>query len=179
MNVQHYHVRHDHEWGEFFVREHPQHELHGSSRHAATWSCVTSYGTFGCWWSHMGEPFAEFIKNLDGDYLLSKISKKEFNDKVCLASLRKEITQAHDDEVITEDEKEDAFLAISEIECDHSGEGMAAMLWDDSRLDCVGIDWTDLPTQAWPSDAEQFVKKLWPEFVKAVVERSQLEQVNA
>lgn len=179
MSLEHYYVRADHEWGEFFVLEHPPGELCGSSKHAATWACVTSYGTFGCWWSHMGQPFADFIKNMDGDYLLSKISHREFNDKVCLASVREVIADAHSEGSINDDQRDEAYFAVSEIECDYSASSsIANALHDDERFDCVGIEWSDLSTQAWPSDAEQFVKKLWPEFVKAVMERAKTEQVN-
>lgn len=178
MSLEHYYVRADHEWGEFFVREHAPGELYGSSKHAATWACVTSYGTFGCWWSHMGQPFAEFIKSMDGDYLLSKISSKKFSQDTCTSSVIAEIEEAHQEGRITDDQKENAMDAVYAAEDDFSGEAVASELYHDPRLDCVHIEWTELSTQVWPSDAEQFVKKLWPEFVKAVVERAKTEQVN-
>jgi len=171
MSVQHYHVRYDGEWGEFFVREHPQSELHGSSRYAAKWSCVTSFGVFGCWWSHMGEPFAEFVKDMNGDYLLGKISHKKFSQDTCTTSVLEEVAKAHRDGRISDEQKEDATDAVHDAEDDHFGEAVASALYCDRRLDCVHIDWSELSTQTWPSDAEQFVKKLWPEFVNAVVTR--------
>jgi len=164
-----YNIHANHEWGEFFVLERdPIAQPDGHTRYSATWVANTSYGVFGHYWSHMGEPFAKFAATIGEDYLLGKISKMEPNAEVTLDSVGREILRARHDRRCTEDEARDAWDALQHIadECDDNS--VFSKLYEDEDIHAVlDGDW-DMPTTAYPMDAVQFVKKLWPEFAKAL-----------
>lgn len=160
-------IRHDGEWGEFFFSASGPIALEGGdTRFAATWCCVSSFGVYGHHWGYMGEAFAEFVRDLEEDYLLSKISTRETSGEVACNDVRRQILESRKKRAITKDEARDAMDAVNSVEADGgSGESMCDTLLESSELECVGIDWCGLNCREWNNQALQFVRKLWPMFV--------------
>lgn len=164
------HVRHRHDYGEFFVRElAPVSRVNGEGIvYAATFCCYSSFGVYGYHWSHMGEPFAEFIAGIKPDYLLSKIAERVFDDETCLKSVRDEVVRMRREQSrgVSKDAAREAWDAIDDIAADYSGESLATALYECSELSVIRLEYCDLTCRAWDRQAVAFVERLWPEFVK-------------
>lgn len=168
-----YFVRVGHEWTEFFVREFAPAEREGHTNYAATWACNSSYGVFGHHWSSMGRPFAKFAAEIDEDYLLGKISKTEPDAEVTVASVRRKILTIRRNKDCTKQEAADAWQAVENLDSEYGNNEIFLKLREDADIGAVldNSDW-DFATTAYPLNAVSFVKKLWPEFVKALQENA-------
>jgi hypothetical protein len=168
-----YDIRENGEYGTFFVEAGEGKTSDGRPRFFATWCCVSSYGVFGHYWSHMGEPFAAFIADIEQDYLLGKICTMVPSAEKGIEAVRSEILQNRRAENISRDVARDAWEAVQEVEDDGlSGEWALKSLFDSDAIQAAEVDWCDISSQDWPNDALQFARKLWPGFVKAVGERA-------
>lgn len=156
------------EWGEFFVAErsprYRQRDGVGYWTYAATFCCYSSFGTYGHHWSHMGEPFHEFVQHLDEDYLLSKIAHKENSPEKLVRNVRDRIKMARHDRGLSKEDARAAWDAVYEIESEYGGEAIGVMLYENHDIHKAGIEWCDIGGQEWPIEASQFVRKLWPLF---------------
>lgn len=169
MNQLYITVKHEHEYGEFFVSERePQPRSDGHLRYSATWVCYSSFGTYGHHWSDMGSPFSEFICQVDEHYLLGKIASKHTSPSKTLVSVREELARLLSDGECTEEAYTEAAEAVETIEAEDSGEFLIAHLYECSELSECGFDWHDIETQEFDPQAVGFAKKLWPKFVEAV-----------
>jgi len=170
MNVTHLIVRDDrHEWGEFFVAERdPVTDSGGRLRYSATWTCYSSFGTFGHYWHSMGSRFGEFIQDVEVDYLLGKIANRVPSDEKAIAGVRREIIQRRRYQSIDKEVARDAWNRVDAIAQD---EFVMAALWNDEDISKVGIEWCELTTTDWDSQAVGFAKKIWPVFVKEMAKR--------
>lgn len=169
-----YQVCENGEYGTFFVESGEGKTSDDRPRFFATWCCVSSYGVFGHYWSHMGEPFAQFIQDIEPDYLLGKIARRETDAQKTIAAVRRQIIENRKDGSVTKDDAREAMEALREIE-DEGWDGgwTTKALWDSHEISkALHSDYMELTRQEWANDAKQFVKKLWPAFVKAVGERA-------
>lgn len=166
-------VRDGSEWARFFYHEAPPLTMRDNSRsYSATWCCVSSFGVFGHCWSSMGQPFAEFIQDIETDYLLRKIGRKVTVSEKAFSEVRRLILQCRREDRITKDEARAAMDDIATIECEggHPEVALNELYWS-VPISRVGIEWCDLTTQDWDTDSVLFAKKLWPLFVQAVQRR--------
>lgn len=166
-------IRKNHEWARFFVHESPPMTMRDNTQsYSATWCCLSSFGVFGHTWSSMGEPFVDFIQGVSADYLLSKIARKVPDAEKTCAEIRRLVLQARLDDRITKQEAKAAWddIASAEEEGNHPEVVFHELYWS-VAISKVGIEWCDLSTQVWDSQAVRFVELLWPEFVKFVTER--------
>jgi hypothetical protein len=158
-------VRDKGEWGEFFVHERaPLHEEDGSTRYAASWTCLSSFGVYGHHWSHMGEPFAAMIAHVGKDYLLGKIARKRFDERKFKRAISREIFTSRG----SREQKSAAFKRLKELCLDYDRNSLSVMAYEDSELNAVNIDWCEVDCQDWTPDALGFVDRLWPKFVSDV-----------
>ena len=164
------HVRDGHEWGTFFYEASepkPRKDGHGVDA-SANWTCNSSFGVFGNYWGSMGEPFAEFIRGVDADYLLGKIANKVLDDRKMVIGLQWLAFNNTWDRRCTLDEGRDALKAIRDLSDEYAGEVLATKLYEDSDVYHGILDYCEVETQSWDQQAVQFVKRLWPKFVEAV-----------
>lgn len=164
-------VRDDFEYGEFFVNERSCIRDNGKIQHSATWVAYSSFGVFGHHWSHMGEPFAEFIRDVDSGYLLGKIAKKETSTRKVVAGVRREITAARKDKSVTKDEAREAMDELNELASEYDGSVLCHKVYESPEISKCVSDFCDIDTQEWDCQAVGFVKRLWPKFVAALRER--------
>ena len=165
-----YDIRDGHgEYAEFFVNERePVPRSDGLMRYTATWVCYSSFGVFGHHWYDMGEPFAVFVQGVSDDYLLSKIARKVTSAKKTIEGVKRAVLNARRECRVTSDIARDALDSIACISDDAPDEAVPHLLWESVEISRCDIDWCDLETQVWETQALMFVKKLWPLFVKAV-----------
>jgi hypothetical protein len=160
-------VRVGHEYATFFVEESevvPR--TTGGVQASATWTAYSSYGVFGHYWHSMGEPFGEFIKDIDADYLLGKIASKKLDDRKMIKSIKAAIIARRKARQITSDVAREALDALKTLEAEHSGDVLCHEIYMCSEICDTGIDLCDCETQEWDAQALHFVKKLWPAFVE-------------
>lgn len=156
------------EWGEFFVAERePFVHSDGRVRHSATWVCHSSYGTFGHHWYDMGQPFAEFIADINPNYLLSKIGRRVTDEAKVYKEVRRLIREARKSKEITTEQAREAMDAVQEIEDDcPSPEAACHLLHASPEVNCFHIEWCDMSTQDYDTSSKMFVKKIWTEFLR-------------
>ncbi len=172
-----YNISVDSEYGEFFVNERePRIRDDGHTQYCATWCCYSSFGVFGHHWYAMGSPFAEFIRGVGPDYLLSKIGRKVFDERKCVTELRRLVIQSRRDKRITKEEAADALAAIKSLAEEYTGEALSSRLYEDVDLSRCHIEWCDLSCQVYEPSALMFVKKLWPAFVEEVQKTAMADQ---
>lgn len=161
-------VRAGHEWGEFFVHEEPiERRSDGQGFNAsASWTCNSSFGTYGHYWGSMGRPFGEFIKDIGDDYLLGKIATKVYDaDKLLdsvLYNLNSRLDEGSGDKKLLRAAIKEAKKLHAECEFDAA---LPMLFYESVPLSKVRIEWCDMTTQIYPQQAVMFVKKLWPLFV--------------
>lgn len=157
------------DWAEVFVRETVRPDDQGKIRHSATFACVSSYGTYGYYWSHMGQPFSEFVVGMSPCYLLSKISRRDaFDEKAFDKWLRKEIFTSR----ATREEKTAAVNRWKELRDSYSGRMAAHVAYDDTVVfNATSGDWSDSDSDVYPLDARMFVERMWPSIVEALQEK--------
>lgn len=171
MKISHHTVRDKHrDWGEFFVAERePVANESGRIQYTATWTCYSSFGTFGHHWYSMGEPFAKFIQDVDCGYLLSKIARRVTNgDKAC-DEIARLIREARREKRITAEVARVAMDDVKSIK-DEGADGTVTChrLYESVPISRVQIEWCDLSTQEWERSAVMFAERIWPEFVKVM-----------
>lgn len=161
-------VRDRGEWGTFFVRESPVLPREGGGVNAsAEWTCNSSFGVFGHYWSSMGEPFAEFIKGVDRDYLLGKIAGGRVSDeRETIKKIRAEIRSLRKRRQITADQARAAVDSLDSLVSEHTGEILFHELYMDDAISEIGIELGECVAMRWPDQAEAFAKRLWPLFVE-------------
>jgi hypothetical protein len=166
--LRHFSIRDELDWGEFFVHELPPREDEEWIYHSATWCATTSFGQYGHHWTHMGEPFGQFISRVDKSYLLGKIGRKTFCDRTLVSKVIAQIREALRKKRTS---FEDAKLAIDEVQSlrgSYIGEALAVHIYDSPRVNKVPIDWQDFDCKVWEPQVVGFVEKLWPKFVKEI-----------
>lgn len=170
MAVKFYDVRADGEWAEFYVNKRdPVMDFSGHSRYSASWCCLSSYGVFGHYWHSMGSPFKQFVAKLEEDYLLCKIGRKIASADVTLDSVRRAIKSIRRNENISKDDAREAWGAVDAIADEYyPAEILISKLSEAEEIEKLELDWTEINTMDWESDAVQFVRKLWPAFVEAL-----------
>lgn len=164
-------VRAKGERGSFYVREWLREE--GKDiRHSAEFVCNTTFGVYGFYWSHMGEPFAEFIREISTDYLLSKIGREVTDSDKAAKELRRLVLEQRRERSITKDVARDALNEIETILSDYSGEAACHEFYMGVALSKCNIEWCDLSSRSWDGQCLGFVRTLWPEFVKQFCAKS-------
>ena len=164
--TEYYNVKSKHEYGQFFIRHGSIVKDDGDIRYFGTLSVYSSFGSYGYHWSHAGMPFLEFLKDLEPDYLLGKISRKETCDRTVLKSTRKELAELFHEGSISRNQYAVAAKAVREIEDEgHSAEVMFHFLYECTDLP-RDIDIGELRTQAFPVQAVEFVRVLWGPFIE-------------
>lgn len=167
MKTTHKIVRWKSDWGEFFVAEREPVVENGHTRYTATWTCYSSYGTFGHHWYSMGESFAKFIQDVEQGYLLSKISTRVANEKKTFQSIKRAILENRREKRITKEVARDAMEAVRGIENEgHGAEASAVLIYHDHDIGKAEIEWSDLSTMEHPTQSILFAERIWPEFVK-------------
>lgn len=167
MNAKMYEIRVGHEYGTFFVHEHPVVESASDrATYAATWCCYSSFGTFGYHWTSMGKPFAAFIAGIRSDYLLCKISTMITDHSKAVNAVLAAIQALPEGRV-----KERAQDEIEELQDEFGGmpEALLHGFYNNAAFGAVGIDWEGIDTKIWEPQAERFAEVLWPAFVQAVL----------
>lgn len=172
--ITHVNVNSKGEWGEFFVAERePVTDSTGRTRYAATWTAYTSYGVFGHHWYSMGEPFAEFIRETEPEYVLSKVGRKVTDDAMVYREVRRLIREARREKEITKEQASEAVDAVKKIEDDGPSPEVAChLLYMSPEINCFHIEWCDIRTQDWDHASKRFVEELWPEFVREFAAQS-------
>lgn len=168
-------VRAHGEWATFFVKELPPVLRPGDRpKYAADWAANTSYGTFGHFWSHMGAPFGEFIKNVDTYYLLGKIARKETDPRGVMENVKHAVREARREKSIDAETAREAYDAINAIadEYEHDGSVLCHELYQASELSFID-DWCEIGSMDYSLDAKNFALKLWPEFVRLFREQKE------
>ena len=166
---QSYFVRDSGEYGEFFVNERePVTSASGYTSYSATWVCYSSFGVFGHHWSSMGEPFAEFIRDVDSHYLLGKISSEVLDERKMVAGVRKAIIERRRQKAISADVAREALDTLTSLSEEHSGDVLAHEIYMSTEISKTGVDLCEVPTREYPRQAVEFVRRLWPKFVAAV-----------
>jgi hypothetical protein len=162
-------VRDNHEYGTFFVEESgvvPRKDGKGVQA-SATWTCYSSFGTFGHHWSSMGSCFSDFIKDVDSHYLLGKISSKHSCARKACDSIREQIKEKLSSGSVTNEQAEAANDAIDDCEAEGSGDVCIHLLYMNEVLNDISIDYDSVEMEEWDKQAVEFVKRLWPKFVEA------------
>lgn len=163
-----YSVADGHEHGTFFVQSGSrQNRVDGTWRYWATFSCVTSYGNYGFHWSYMGCPFAQFVQDVESDYLLSKISARITQTSKICESVTRLIDERLAANQLTTARANQAKNLLREFSLDYSDSLLAHRLYRSKLFSQLlsPYDWTELSMQDYPLDAKNFAAKLWPEFV--------------
>ena len=161
-------VRDGHEYGEFFVCEQqPFKRETGGWQASATWTCYSSYGTFGHYWSSMGEPFGEFIKGIEEDYLVGKIGTKRLDVQKMVKGIRQLIRERRKAKAIDREQAREALDALDALVSEHDGDVLCHEIYMCPEICSTGIDLCDVETQSWDGQALHFVRRLWPKFVEA------------
>lgn len=156
------------EYGEFFVNERETVKQDGYIRYSATWTCYSSFGVFGHHWYDMGCPFDEFISDISPDYLLSKIARRVNNEDKMAAGLRTLIDEAS----VSQETKQCAIDALESFEDEGYGpEVLAYLIYQDDDIHECGIDFCDIDSMEYDSQAVCFVKTLWPLFVVEIAKK--------
>ena len=155
-------VRNGSDYGEFFWRESILKNEDGTPRHAATWTVVSSFGTYGFHWSHMGRPFAAFIADIGDDYLLSKIAREVFDDRKFIKWMNREIFTAR----CTKEQKAEATDDFRRLRMDYSGEALATLCHDSAPISHCQPEWSDCSSRSYDPQAVGFAKNIWPKFVE-------------
>lgn len=152
-------------WGEFFVHEAERES--GAKSYSASWTCNSSYGTYGHYWNSMGAPFADFIRGVDSYYLLGKVAQTRFAPDAFIKAMKRAIFISR----ATREDKSAAAKALDRIRCEVSD---AALVWccqESREIGVCEIDCCDLPScESYDGNALDFANKLWPKFVEAVNE---------
>jgi hypothetical protein len=160
-------VRVGHEYATFFVEESdvvPRPT--GGVQASATWTAYSSYGVFGHYWSSMGQPFGEFIKDVDSHYLLGKISHKVLDTRLMVKNVKAAIISRRKSKQITNYVAREALDALETLEAEHSGDVLCHEVYMCQEISETGIDLCECETQEWDVQALNFVKKMWPAFVE-------------
>jgi len=159
-------VRVDGEWGTFFVKEYPivPRENGKGVIAKATWTAESSYGVYGYHWSGMGQPFGDFIAQMNDGYLLGKIGKQVLNDELTIREIKKYVRECRREKHINAETARDAYEAIDSIAADYEGDVLCSHLMCASELSFI-CDW-HFAVQEYEGNVQQFAKRLWPEFVK-------------
>ena len=162
------HIRNGHEHGTFFVEESdvvPRST--GGFQASATWTCHSSYGVFGYHWNSMGESFGEFIKEIDNDYLLNKISSRRLDTNKMLKNVKAAIIARRKSKAIDSETAREALKTLESMSHEFDGEVLCHEIYMSTEISDTGIDLCNCETQEWDGQALGFVRKLWPKFVEA------------
>ena len=116
----------------------------------------------------MGMPFAQFAAKISEDYLLSKIGRKECSGEKVAKEVRRLICEARRSGEVTKDEAREAINAVDALAEQYTDETLCTMLYESPEVNEVHIEWCDMSTQEYDGNSKQFVRKLWPEFVKCL-----------
>ena len=153
----------DHEYATFYVKTYEHNDPAGGGvRHGASWVATSSYGEFAHYWSHMGMPFVDFVSKIGEDYLMSKIGHRCFDKKKVIKEINRMIFTAR----ATTDQKAAAARDVKRIDDEYEGETVATMLWESIPISKCNVCWDDFETQDYDQASKQFVKKIWPAFIK-------------
>lgn len=171
-------VRDRSDYGMFFVKEHDPVEQSGRINYSAVWTCYSSYGVYGHFWSCMGEPLALFIQDVSTDYLLSKVATRITSAERTLKSIRYAIRSNRKQGAIDKETAQAGLDACKAIEREYGDESICTMLYENAALSRCKIEWCDLSTQEFHPQAVGFANRIWPLFV-AEMKSPRLEPVAA
>lgn len=164
------------DFAEFFVRESFATKEDGRPRHSATWCAYSSFGVFGHCWYSMGQPFGEFIADIDEGYLLSKIGREVFDEAKLIESMYHQIDVRVKEKIISRQTAREGKRRIKEIIGDFGGEGCCGLLYEDVVISHCKLEWVDLTSRSTDRQAVQFAKRIWPKFVNEFRARALMTQ---
>lgn len=107
----------------------------------------SSFGVYGHTWTYCSKPFPQFLAEVETDYLLGKISRRETDEAATTRKIRDALSERYHHKEL------DALIA------EYSGEALYSHIYD---AFAGTIDLTEMAVQCWPVQAQQFVEKLWP-----------------
>lgn len=167
-------VRAGMEWATFCVRESPVVPREGSGVSAsAEWMCNSSFGCFAHYWSSMGQPFGEFIADVDDGYLLGKIGQRVTDSRKVVTQIKQRILQARRERKISKQEALDAMDDLEVIDSEAEGQALCHLVYLSRPIGKVIDDFCDIESQSWDCQSIGFVKQIWPLFVKQFNEQVQ------
>ena len=138
-------------------------------------SCQSSFGNYGYFWSSFGDNFKEFLCNLRSDYLLTKLSKRDyFNTEEYIETCKNIlIKMRHEDEINKKEAREAWNFFDKELdECGNSIDLVCDRIAGCNVLD--KITWYDIwysdfsPNKSYDPLDEYFVNNIYPEFIKVL-----------
>jgi hypothetical protein len=162
-------VRNGWAWARIFVRSGEALCLDGSTRHWADISVISDYGSFGHHWSHMGEPWYEFIQGLDFGYAMQKFMGERFQVPMRIEDARAKVRR-----VVLEQRREgsmDADDARGLYDGANDCEEAATFLEDLDRASSGAMYRHELWDWKWTEpnpQARGFWDEIWPHFTAAV-----------
>lgn len=111
-------------------------------------AAVSDYGNYAFWWSHFGDgDFREFMirRPLDPGYVLSKISREEFDLYATVAAVREHIKG------LPEDEAERETINVDDLESDGDFSGWCRETGIDDAHEFI--------CESYPANARAFAEK--------------------
>lgn len=167
-------VRNGWAWAHIFIRHGVGRQHDGSPRYWVHVSVISDYGSFGYCWSHIGEEWHAFIRDLDLHYAMNKMMGERFRVPLTVdeaeAYGRATILQYRREDSLSRKDARLLWDGLSDAERD---EGLTAFLrsWDDhSDGRWYAHDWWDHRWDKVNPQAEGFWREVWPHFIAALPE---------
>lgn len=136
-------------------------------------NCQSSFGNYGYYWGSFGESFKEFLCGLKGDYLLSKLCKREyFNTQDYIDKCKDIIIDMRRKSELNKDDAREAW-DFFDTDLDDCGDSIDLVYNEISRSNILdeitgGDVWYSdfTPEMKYDPSDVKFVNSIYPEFVK-------------
>lgn len=154
-----YMVRVDHEWHVVVIESNGIFMSYGT------------FGTFGHFWSHPGEPIRAFIADLgerasggDADYVLSKLSKQTYDGHATHKAIVRAVCEMRRSLSLTKKRARNILDDLEEYDVESFSESFS--LWLESPGASKLDDAWELRCESYPGDAVAFATRILPELAK-------------
>ncbi len=162
-------IRNGFYWAHIFVQEGCGKLNDGSPRHWANVAILSDFGTFGYCWTHMGEPWPEFCRDLDFHYAMGKLAGRHFYEPLdideCRIKTREIVLERRRTDCMTKEDARALWDALLDC-CEAS-----TFLADLDRLSDGAMYREELWDARWeqPSaSARGFWSEIWPHYLAAI-----------
>jgi hypothetical protein len=139
-------------------------------------STVSDYGDYAYWWSSAGECFRSFLAQIDADYLLSKVSRREYDGEATESAVKRHIIKLRREGRLSREAARAEWGTLAEN--DHVSCRDSFTLW------LHGLNSTELDEayflgkQSYPTEARMFGERVLPVLQKVLREELAREKAQ-
>jgi hypothetical protein len=134
-------------------------------------SVQSDFGDYSYRWPAPGQPFKEFLTDIDTHYLMGKFGRREeFNLTETLIQIQRDILEYRQEESITAEDAREAWDATMRLsnECDEDQSDFYHQLMRDTPILTIVYrgDYTSVPcVNEYPAMLRAFCANIWPAFI--------------